>query len=92
MGSDLAGRAVLVTELAQADSLTKIQDISGDTGELINTCWAYTQEIAGMEDKTGMLQTMIKVGKSLVTTTKEWTLQINSHVERGAEASTRIGP
>jgi len=92
IGSDLAGRAIMqVEELSQADSLTQIQTISGDTGELVNTCFDYlTREAGEGGPSASMLNKLQDVGEKVHAASKSFTQDVTGadyqHTEKAYSA------
>ena len=92
-GSELAGRAVQqLDKLYNATDMTQIQDISGETGELINSCYDTAQKAA--ETKPGLFNKLVEIGEKVHVQVRSWSRTINSggqtSFEQGRDVTTKF--
>jgi Spy/CpxP family protein refolding chaperone len=84
-GSELAGQAVQQLEkLYNAADVSQLQDISGETGELVNRCYGIASDAAA--EKPKLFNALVKIGKEVNVATREW---VKATGERGSDISTK---
>ncbi len=84
-GSELAGQAVQqLDKLYNAADVSQLQDISGETGELVNRCYGIASDAAAEQPK--LFNALVKIGKEVNVATSEW---VKATGERGSDISTK---